>query len=115
MRVTSELFVAALIRRAFSEGAMAVVMRRGAAEAGAVFVVVDRLDRTEDFYAPAPQTAFGADAVEGRLFVRVALPAEPGAVARRLEREARFDPDLWAVGIEDRAGRAFLDLAPDTA
>jgi hypothetical protein len=27
----------------------------------------------------------------------------------RLKREMGFDPDLWIVEIEDRAGRHFLD------
>ncbi|HEV7283535.1 MAG TPA: DUF1491 family protein, partial [Kaistia sp.] len=44
MRVTSGLWVAAYIRRAFVEGAFAAVVRRGSEEAGAIFVVVDWLD-----------------------------------------------------------------------
>jgi hypothetical protein len=28
-----------------------------------------------------------------------------------LTREIRFDPDVWIVEIEDRAGRHFLDPA----
>jgi hypothetical protein len=28
----------------------------------------------------------------------------------RVTRELAFDPDLWLVEIEDRAGRAFVDL-----
>ena len=27
----------------------------------------------------------------------------------RMRREIRFDPDLWFVEVEDRAGRSFLD------
>ena len=38
MRVTSEFFVSALIRRVFSSGGFAAVERRGATEAGAVFL-----------------------------------------------------------------------------
>lgn len=111
MRVTSEFFVAALIRRGYAEGATCVVIHRGSAEAGAVFVVVDRLDRTEDLYAPAPQSAFSEDHPDGRLFLRVMERAAPGDVARRLERESRFDPDLWIIAVEDKAARPFLDLA----
>jgi hypothetical protein len=32
-------------------------------------------------------------------------------VEERLQKEIRFDPDVWIVEIEDRAGRHFLDLA----
>jgi hypothetical protein len=110
MRLTSEFFVAALIRRAYAAGCPAMVVRRGAAEAGAVFVTVDRLDGTADLYGPAPQTAFGADASE-RLFLRGKEKAMPPDIEAALERERRFDPDIWVVAIEDRQARPFLELA----
>jgi hypothetical protein len=34
---------------------------------------------------------------------------DAAALDRRLEKEARFDPDVWIVEVEDRAGRHFLD------
>jgi hypothetical protein len=30
-------------------------------------------------------------------------------VEARLAREMRFDPDVWIIEVEDRAGRHFLD------
>lgn len=89
-------------------------MRRGAEEAGAVFVTVERPDRSIDLYAPAPQTAFGEES-GGRLFQRVLRGADAPGIAARLERERRFDGDLWVVAIEDRQGRSFLDLAEEGA
>lgn len=87
-----------------------MVVRRGAEEAGAIFILVDRLDGTVDLYGPAPQTAFGDDAPTDRLFQRLREKV-PGAEAdQRLARERNFDPDLWIVAIEDRAGRAFIEL-----
>ncbi len=110
MRVTSSLFVSALVRRSFAEGATAVIMRRGAEEAGAIFVLIDRLDGTVDLYGPAPQTAFGDETPTDRLF-QLLREKVPGAEAdQRLARERNFDPDLWIVAIEDRAGRAFIEL-----
>jgi hypothetical protein len=110
MRVTSSLWVGAYVRRCFAEGAFAAVTRRGAEEAGAIFVIVDRLSGTADLYAPAPQASFSESRPSERLFQLVAA-AEPLAdVNARIEREARFDPDLWVVAVEDRDGRAFLDL-----
>ena len=41
--------------------------------------------------------------------VRV-LDVDDGAVADRVEREVRFDSDLWLVEIENRAGDARLDI-----
>ncbi|MGZ3362389.1 MAG: DUF1491 family protein, partial [Xanthobacteraceae bacterium] len=36
-------------------------------------------------------------------------PAPEAKVEERLARELRFDPDVWIVEVEDRAGRHFLD------
>ncbi len=109
MRVTSSLWVGAHVRRCFAEGAMAAVARRGAEEAGAIFVIVDRLNGTADLYAPAPQASFSESRPSERFFQRVAEGEPLAEVDARIEREARFDPDLWVVAIEDRDGRAFLD------
>lgn len=114
MRLTSELFVSATIRRCFVEGAPAVVQRRGAAEAGAIFVIIDRLDGTADLYGPAPQSAFAEmERPTDRLFQRIMERATNSEITARLAREDRFDPDYWVVAIEERAGRSFLDLAAD--
>lgn len=85
-------------------------MRRGAEEAGAIFVLVDRLDGTVDLYGPAPQTAFGEDAVTDRLFQRLREKVPNAEADQRLARERDFDPDLWVVAIEDREGRPFIDV-----
>lgn len=115
MRLTSQLFVAAHLRRCSSEGVAAALIRKGAPEAGAIFVIVDRLDGTSDLYGPAPQTAFDGDqAPTSRLFDLVAERSSAADIDARLAREARFDPDFWVMAIEDRGGRPFLELAPAT-
>jgi hypothetical protein len=95
------------------EGAFAAVVSRGAEEAGAIFVTVEWPDRSIDLYAPAPQTAIETSG--DRLFQCVLKRADTAAITARLERERRFDSDLWVVAIEDREGRSFLDLAADVA
>ncbi len=110
MRVTSGLWVAAFIRRCYGEDAPAVVMRKGAEEAGAIFVVVDRLDGSSDLYAPAPQAEFFEASPSDRLFQRVSEGLAGDAIRTAIEREVRFDPDVWVVAVEDRKGRSFLDL-----
>lgn len=112
MRLTSEFWVSALIRRCFAENAYASVARRGAAEAGAICLVVDRLDGTRDLYVPAPQSAFDQETSGQRLFELLLARADPETVAARLAAERRMDPDIWVVEIEDRAGRVFWDLCP---
>jgi len=110
VRVTSALWVGAYVRRCYVEGAFAVVLRKGAVEAGAIMVAVDRLDGTSDLYAPAPQAAFDEARPTDRLFQQVLDGATSEAVRESIDREARFDPDVWVVAVEDRSGRAFLDL-----
>ncbi len=111
-RLTAEFFVAALLRRCGVEGVVGVLRRRGAAEAGAVFVKVDRLDGSADLYGPAPQ-ALVEEGRGARLFAPILAGAFPGDVEERMRREIGFDPDLWLVEIEDREGRSFLDLVSE--
>ncbi|MEE4011491.1 DUF1491 family protein [Roseibium sp. FZY0029] len=112
MRVTSEFFVSALVRRVFGEGGFAAISRRGAPEAGAVFICVDRLDGSFDFYGPAPQAMFSS-LPDGRLFERIFERADREAIDTRLAGEARMDPDYWLVDIEARDGQIDLPLAED--
>jgi hypothetical protein len=111
MRLKSAIWVAAYIRRCNGEGAYAVVRRRGAEEAGAIFVKLNRLDGTAELYGPAPQSAFDDARPADRMF-SACVPGQPAPddkIEERLAKEMRFDPDVWIVEVEDRAGRHFLD------
>jgi hypothetical protein len=113
MRVTSDFWVSAYVRRRNDAGFFTAVTRRGAAEAGAVFVKIDRLDGTCDFYGPAPQSSAMDDwtpSAGGRLFERLAAVAPEAEISERLAREGRFDPDYWLVESESRDGSHDLDL-----
>jgi hypothetical protein len=112
MRLRSDIWVAAYLRRVQVEGAFAVLRRRGAAEAGAIYVKIDRLDGRVALFEPAPQSEFGDRGVE-RLWARAHKEEWVGAdfAEARMAREIAFDPDLWLVEVEDRAGRCWLDLA----
>ena len=99
MRLKSHIFVSALIRRVFGLGGFAAVEKKGAEEAGAVFIRHRFRDGLETLYAPAPQNFFGEDDGQRKFEVR-ADKAEPDAVREILSRELRFDPDLWLVELE---------------
>ncbi len=110
-RLRSDIFVAAYVRRRNGENAFAVVRKRGAAEAGAIFICIDRRDGSVDLYGPAPQTAFD-DARPERLFQRLTQDGATAAdIESRLAKEMRFDGDLWIVDVEDPSGDPKLDLA----
>jgi len=112
MRLKTALWVAAYLRRCQVEGTFAVVRRRGAEEAGAVFVRISRLDGTSDLFGPAPQSAFDAVGEADRAFTPSLKerPAPDAAVEAFLAREIKFDPDVWIVEVDDREGRNFLDV-----
>ena len=110
MRLRSDIWVAAYLRRVTVKGAYAVLRRRGAPEAGAIFVLVDRLDGRVALFAPAPGDAL----MDGeRRWFRAHAPewVDAADVETRLAREARIDPDIWVVVVESREGRHDLDLA----
>ncbi len=111
MRLRSDLFVSALIRRAESQGSTAMLRRRGAAEAGAIFIKLDLLDGRAAIFGPAPQTEELPEGVD-RLFTRAHKEEwiDPASAEARLRREISFDADLWIVEIEDREGRVFVDV-----
>jgi hypothetical protein len=115
VRLRSDIWVAAYLRRCGVEGVSAVLRRRGAAEAGAIFVKVDHLNGSATLYGPAPQSV-AAEAPRGvdRMFARThAGPLINSEDAEgRLKREVAFDPDLWIVEVENGADGAWLDLAP---
>jgi hypothetical protein len=112
MRLKTSIWVAAYLRRCQTEGVFGAVRRRGAEEAGAVFVKGARRDGTAMLYVPAPQTVYDDSRPIERFFTPTsAQPVPEPAVEERLAKEVRFDPDAWIVEIEDKAARHFLDLA----
>ena len=118
MRLKSGIWVAAYLRRCNVEGVFAAVRRRGAEEAGAIFIKINRLDGTGVLYGPAPQAVFDDARPAERVFSIVVgreAPAPDNKIEERLVRETRFDPDLWVVEVEDRGGRNFLDNAVSDA
>jgi hypothetical protein len=109
MRLKSEMWVKAYLRRCQHEGAAAVLVRRGDRDAGAIYIKVSRLDGTAALFGPAP-----AGLEEAREERRWQACLERHTVAEAeadayLERQTDFDPDIWIVAVEDRQGRHFLE------
>lgn len=109
MRLRSEFWVKAYIRRCAIEGASAVVVRHGDDDAGAIFIKIDRLDGTCLVFAPAPAGLDDADSDRRWTPCLTVTGTECVKADEYLAREANFDSDLWVVEVEDRLGRHFLD------
>jgi hypothetical protein len=103
MRLSTDIWIGALIRRAELEGAYATVIRKGDPKAGAVLVkALDRRAGVAHLYA---------EAVRGdgeRIWMSPIAADDEAALDNYIDRAVRFDPDIWVVEIDDRAGRHFL-------
>lgn len=114
MRLKSEIWVKAYIRRCAGAGASAVVVRHGDDDAGAIYIRISRLDGSAALFGPAPAGLSGSDFDRRWVSLLGDGFAPEGDSQRYLERETRYDSDLWIVEVEDRQGRDFLgdDLMP---
>ncbi|MCZ4089916.1 DUF1491 family protein [Sinorhizobium psoraleae] len=100
MRLKSDIFVSSLLRRVFALGGYAAVLRKGAQEAGAIFIRQRSRLGLETLYAPAPQNFFEEEANPGRKFEMRLQNTDAERVDSALSSEIRFDPDCWIVEIE---------------
>lgn len=100
-RVTSDFWVRAYLARLRLSDIPAFVVAHGDASAGAVLVKLNSLDGR----AQAFTRSMNADG--GRSWTMLVDGSEPEADAA-IARQRRFDPDLWVIEVEDRAGRHLL-------
>ena len=103
-RIKTGMLVGAALRLASAELIDCVVVNRGDADAGALFVHIDALDgrhkllsRVIGFEGAYEWRSVLGDDADGW--------TDAAAVAQRLARERDIDPDIWIIAIADRAGR----------
>ena len=109
MRLKSEIWVMAYIRRCQHEGAAAVLVRRGDVDAGAIYIKVSRPDRTALLFGPAPAGFDGAYEERRWEPLLAGNPAPEAEADAYLARQITYDSDIWIVEVEDRQGRHFLE------
>ncbi|QPC87190.1 DUF1491 family protein [Mesorhizobium sp. NBSH29] len=107
MRLTTDFWVSALIRRVFGDGGFAAIVKRGATEAGAVFIIARDRMGTVRLFGPAAQTEYGIDIIDERRFSELLSTIDDTEAEARLDKEKRFDSDIWVVEIE--AGRTAVE------
>lgn len=103
-RLKAEVRVKAWLRQAQSLGLMATVARKGEVESGTVVLKIMRGPAGAEVFTPVA-------APDGRPAWMRAFKAGP--VAEReadayLQRQAKYDADLWVVEIEDPKGQFSL-------
>ncbi|UWQ28439.1 DUF1491 family protein [Leisingera sp. M523] len=102
-RLTAEFWVQAYLARLRLMGIPAFVTSHGDDTAGAVLVKLNTLDGQARAFHRTYDLMSGARKWDG-------LSAGPEAeVDTSILRQRSFDPDLWVIEVEDRAGRHLLD------
>jgi len=103
IRLTADIWVSAYLARLRQQGIPAFITAKGDATAGAVVVKLSTLDGR----AKAFQRSFDL-MNDARVWV-VLAEGNDGEVEAALTRQKSFDPDLWVIEVEDKAGRHLLD------
>jgi hypothetical protein len=101
-RLTADFWVRAYLNRLRLSDIPAFVVSHGDATAGAVLVKLNSLDGNAKVY----QRSFNLDGERVWMVLEEGDEAKVDAV---IERQSRFDPDLWVIEVEDRDGRSLLD------
>lgn len=118
MRLHSHIWVSAFIKKVNIHGASAVLIRRGEATAGAIYIKISRLNQTAQLYSPAPlfmieeqshQINQTNDIDRCWLSEFGNAPISEFEIDAFLKKQAEYDADIWVIEIEDPEGRHFLD------
>lgn len=102
-RLTAGFWVAAYLARLRLADVPAFVVAHGDDTAGAVLVKLNTLDGQARVF----QRSF--DMMTGERTWVVLAAGDEAAVDATVARQRGFDPDLWVIEVEDRAGRHLLD------
>lgn len=102
-RLTSQFWVHAYLARLRTMDIPAFVTSHGDDTAGAVLVKLNTLDGQAAAYQRSFDLMSGA-----RKWDELARGGEADVDAT-IGRQRGFDPDLWVIEVEDRAGRHLLD------
>ncbi len=102
-RLSADVWVGAYLTRLRLEGIPAFITAKGDATAGAVLIKMNTLDGQ----AKSFQRSF--DLTTGERAWVVLSEGDDADVEVALEKQKSFDPDLWVIEVEDKAGRHMLD------
>ena len=115
MRLKSHIWVSAYLRRVNAAFISAALVRRGDADAGAIYIKVAAADGTAQVYAPLSAALAGASGGDGLILdegrawqpVYSSSAAEAEADAY-LAKQAGRDPDIWILEVEASQGQHLL-------
>jgi hypothetical protein len=104
-RLKTELRVQAWLRRCAIAGLMATVARKGDADAGALFLKVNRFAAGCEVFSGVT----GPDGAPAWLRATGPKPVSEKEADTYLARQGKYDSDLWVVEIEDPKSQFVVD------
>lgn len=102
-RLTTEFWVSAYLTRLRLQDIPAFVTSKGDLSAGAVLIKLNTLDGQAEVFQKSFDLITGA-----RAWISLSKGKESD-VDSAIKKQGGFDPDLWVIEVEDRAGRHLLD------
>lgn len=113
MRLKSSIFVSALIRSLSNEGAFCSVLNKGAEEAGAIFICHNKSRDNNDFYGPVSQSLLPDNHQHDRYFELLNTAQSDANISEYIQKQKKFDPDIWVVEIETSALISQINILSD--
>ncbi len=103
-KLKTGFWVSAYIRRLQLYEIPVFITKRGDPDAGAVLVKSNTLDGNATLF----QRSFDLDGTRNWV---VLIKGIEQIVDETIQRQQGFDPDIWVIEVEDKAGRTLLDEA----
>lgn len=109
LRLKSEIWVKAYLRRLSALDVWAAVSRRGDPDAGVIFVCVNLMNDCIRLFGPAFGGAHDEDGERRWSEVSPARTMTETDMADFLARQTSIDPDIWVVEVESASGDSYLE------
>ncbi len=108
-QLRSDIWCASFIRKHNDIGNYCVIARKGHLQAGQIFIEVNHLDGNYSLFAPAPLLKRKNNSIDliFELRLKTNLKEE---IAKKLESEINFDPDIWIIALETRAKNIGIEI-----
>ena len=108
MRLKSEIWVTAFLRSVASTGGTAVLVRRGHASAGAIYIRINLLNGKSHLYCPAPALLHSLNGERKWYLEHGAAPLPDIEINQFINAQISYDSDLWVVEVENSEGEHYL-------
>ena len=100
--LSADIWVGALLRRVEQAGSFAYIARRGERNFGSVLIKVVNMRTREAYVLREAQKG------EESVWMQPVETKDEADLDAWIARQAKYDPDIWVVEIEDSEGRHFL-------